>query len=84
MDIVEVPTATESRQSAASEGPAPDLIAEARSVHRIYETGRVNVHALNGLHLAIARGEMTAVMGPSGCGKTTLLNAPISVRIVET
>ncbi len=51
-----------------------DLIAEARSVHRVYDTGRVSVHALNGLDLAINRGEMTAVMGPSGCGKTTLLN----------
>jgi putative ABC transport system ATP-binding protein len=52
----------------------PDVIAEARDVERTYDTGRVSVHALNGVSLSISRGEMTAVMGPSGCGKTPLLN----------
>lgn len=83
MDIVEVAAATEGRQPAGPEGPATDLIAEARGVHRIYETGRVSVHALNGLDLAIARGEMTAVMGPSGCGKTTLLNCMSGLDAID-
>ena len=49
-------------------------IVEARGVVKTYDTGTVQVHALNGIDLTIARGEMVSVMGPSGCGKTTLLN----------
>lgn len=41
---------------------------------KVYNSGAVKVHALRGVDLTIARGEMVAIMGPSGCGKTTLLN----------
>jgi ABC-type lipoprotein export system ATPase subunit len=49
-------------------------IVEARSLVKTYDTGAVKVNALKGVDLAVARGEMVAIMGPSGCGKTTLLN----------
>jgi len=52
----------------------PEPIVEARGVVKTYDTGRVQVHALNGVDMAVNRGEMVAIMGPSGCGKTTLLN----------
>lgn len=51
-----------------------EAIIEARQVHKTFRTGKVEVHALRGVDLAVGRGEMVAIMGPSGCGKTTLLN----------
>src|SRR4029450_8788071 len=56
-------------------GAGPDTpIVEAKSLVKTYDTGKVQVHALKGVDLALRRGEMVSIMGPSGCGKTTLLN----------
>ena len=51
-----------------------ETIIKATGVHKIYDTGKVKVHALRGVDLGVQPAEMVAVMGPSGCGKTTLLN----------
>jgi ABC-type lipoprotein export system ATPase subunit len=41
---------------------------------RIFKVSGVEVQALQGLDLSIAKGEMTALVGASGSGKSTLLN----------
>lgn len=51
-----------------------DNIIQATGLHKTYDTGQIQVHALRGVDLTVKRGEMVAIMGPSGCGKTTLLN----------
>ena len=45
-----------------------------KNLVKIYKVADLEVVALQGLNLAVARGEMLALIGPSGVGKSTLLN----------
>jgi putative ABC transport system ATP-binding protein len=47
---------------------------EIRDLKKIYQAGDVDVHALRGVNLTVAKGEFLTVVGPSGSGKSTLFN----------
>ncbi|WP_053227839.1 ABC transporter ATP-binding protein [Solirubrobacter soli] len=49
-------------------------VVQATGLERRYGDGETAVHALRGVDLGIAQGQLTAVMGPSGSGKSTLMH----------
>jgi putative ABC transport system ATP-binding protein len=64
-----------------SAGPAsspntrvPTPIIQLDRVSRVYDTGRIQVPALQDVNLRVEDGEFVAIVGPSGSGKSTMMN----------
>lgn len=51
-----------------------DTLVAADEVTKVYDTGKLEVHALSGVTLEVNKGDFMAIVGPSGSGKTTFLN----------
>ena len=51
-----------------------DKFIDVQDVEMVFTTKKGRFHALQGIHLSVAKGEFITLIGHSGCGKSTLLN----------
>jgi putative ABC transport system ATP-binding protein len=57
---------------------------ELRDVVKRYEVGDSVIHAVDGVSMDVARGELVALYGPSGSGKTTLIQLAAGLKAPDS
>lgn len=51
-----------------------EVLIEVRGLNKVFDLGKIKVHALREMEMDIFRGEYLSIMGPSGSGKSTFFN----------
>ncbi len=64
-------------------GHSARIALETRELTKVYGSGDTAVRALDGVSLAVERGQSIAIMGPSGSGKTTLLSLLAGLQLPD-
>ena len=58
----------------ASDAPDTSTLVGVRDLWKVFRVGDIEVPALRGISVDVARGEFVAIMGTSGSGKSTFMN----------
>ncbi len=66
--------AVETEKAQPVEAAATASLIRLAGVTKTYDAGELAVQALQGIDLAVEKGQMVAVIGPSGSGKSTLMH----------